>query len=134
VIRNQYLSFMNSTDEIRKLQGSWVQVECEADGIRNSVDEFGAENITTISGNNFSVTRADGSLAIKGTFKLNLQHSPKHIDWTDTFGTNAGKTFPAIYTLDGDTFTFCAGDEGARPDAFLTRKNQVRRVLRRVKR
>lgn len=121
-------------EEQQKLQGTWVQVECEADGVKNPVEDYGVQNLTVIAGNTFTVTRADGAVVIKGTFALNPESEPKYIDWSDTFGSDAGKTFPAIYTLDGDTFTFCAGDEGARPDALHTKKNQVCRILKRIRR
>jgi uncharacterized protein (TIGR03067 family) len=120
-------------EELKKLQGTWVQVECEADGVKNPHEDYGEQNITAITGNTFTVTHADGTVVIKGTFTLNLDPDPKYVDWSDTFGVDAGKTFPAIYILDDDTFTFCAGDKGARPTTFHTKKNQVRRILKRIK-
>jgi hypothetical protein len=53
-------------------------------------------------------------------------------DWTDAFGPDAGKTFRAIYSLEGDRLVFCAADEGhERPTEFRTRTGQVLRVSRR---
>lgn len=121
------------TEDLQKLQGTWVQTECEAGGVKNPIEDYGPQNLTTITGNTFTVTRSNGTVVIKGTFELNTESDPKCIDWSDTFGTDSGRTFPAIYTLHDDIFIFCAGDEGARPTAFHTSKNQVRRVLQRVK-
>ena len=118
---------------MQKFQGTWRQVECEADGIKNPAEDYGANPLSTFAGDTFVVTRADGSIVIKGTFVLDPTREPKTIDWTDTFGVDAGKTFPAIYTLAGDRLMFCAGDEGQpRPIEFRTRQGQVLRVLQRL--
>lgn len=119
-------------EEIEKLQGTWIQIECEVDGVRNPPDDFGDSPRATLTGNSFKVTRADGSIAIEGTFAIDSTQKPKAIDWTDAFGADAGNTFPAIYMLDGDRLIFCAGDDGqARPTEFRTRKGQVMRIHRR---
>ena len=76
---------------------------------------------------------ADGSVPIKGTFKLDPTQLPKSMDLTDTFGADAGKTFLAIYSLNGDQLVFCAADEGqSRPSSFETTRGQVLRVNQRV--
>ncbi len=78
------------------------------------------------------MTIADGSIPIKGIFKLDPTKQPKAIDYTDTFGADAGKTFLAIYSLKGDELIFCAAGEGhARPTEFKTKLGQVLRVNRR---
>lgn len=123
------------TEEIRKFQGIWKQVACEKDGVAVPGDEFGWEPESTFMDDTFVVTLADGSIAIKGTFRLDPTREPKTIDWTDTFGADAGKTFLAIYSLEGDRLIFCAADEGQeRPTEFRTRLGQVLRVCQRVNR
>ena len=120
------------TEEIKKFQGTWKQVACEKDGVVVPGDEFGREPRSTFTDDTFIVTLADGSISIKGTFKLDPTREPKAIDWTDTFGEDAGKTFPAIYSLKGDQLIFCAADEGQeRPTEFRTRLGQVLRVCQR---
>jgi len=120
------------TEEIKKFQGTWKQIACERDGVADSVDEFGWEPKSTFTDDTFIVTLADGSIVIKGTFKLDPTREPKAIDWTDTFGVDAGKTFLAIYSLEGDQLVFCAADEGQeRPTEFRTRLGQVLRVCQR---
>lgn len=119
-------------EEIKKFQGTWKQITYEKDGVTEPLDEFGWEPRSTFVGDTFVVTPADGSAAIKGTFKLDPTQEPKTIDWTDTFGEDAGKTFPAIYSLEGDRLVFCAADDGQeRPTEFRTRPGQVLRVLQR---
>jgi uncharacterized protein (TIGR03067 family) len=119
-------------EEIKKFQGTWKQIACEKDGVADTVDEFGREPKSTFTDETFVVALADGRIAIKGTFKLDPTREPKTIDWTDTFGEDAGKTFLAIYYLENDQLIFCAADEGQeRPTEFRTRLGQVLRVCRR---
>ena len=77
------------------------------------------------------MTLADGTIRIKGTYKLDPTRE-KVVDWTDTFGEDKGKTFLAIYSLEGDRMMFCAADAGQeRPTEFRTRPGQVLRVHQR---
>src|SRR5579871_2207018 len=106
-------------EEMAKFQGTWKQVAHARDGVADPPEEQGWEPRTTFSGDTFVVTRADGSIAIRGTFALDPTRRPKAVDYTDTFGPDAGKTFLAIYSLDGSRLVFCAADEGqARPTEF----------------
>ncbi|MGH8127844.1 MAG: TIGR03067 domain-containing protein [Gammaproteobacteria bacterium] len=116
-------------EELEKLQGTWKQVACEIDGVENAPDEYGTEPRVTFVGSNYVVSKADGTIAIKGTLRLDPNQTPKTIDWIDTFGTDAGKTIPAIYSLDNDRFMFCAADEGQpRPTEFRAGPGQVLRI------
>src|SRR6266542_3394396 len=79
------------------------------------------------------VTLADGSTPIRGTYRLDPTKSPKTVDWLDSVGEDAGKTIPAIYSLNGDRFTFCAAYTGQeRPTQFRTKLGGVLRVSQRV--
>jgi uncharacterized protein (TIGR03067 family) len=105
--------------EMEKFQGTWRQIAHERGGVADPPDEQGWEPRVTFTGDTFVVTLTDGSTAIKGTFKLDPTRQPKAVDWTDTFGPDAGKTFLAIYSLDGDRLVFCAAAEGQeRPTEF----------------
>jgi uncharacterized protein (TIGR03067 family) len=120
-------------DDLKKLQGTWQQIACEVDGVANPPEEYGVQPIVTISGNAFEVRHSDGTVVIKGTFSLDPLRDPKAMDWTDTYGADAGKTFPAIYCFAADTFTFCAADEDReRPRSFHTEAGQVLRVHKRA--
>jgi uncharacterized protein (TIGR03067 family) len=120
-------------DEVQKLQGTWQQIDCEANGVKNPPEDYGTQPISIFTRDTFVVTRVDGSVVIKGTFRLDPTQQPKAIDWTDSYGADAGKTFPAIYTLDERHFIFCASDDGQpRPTEFRTRNGQVLRILRRI--
>jgi uncharacterized protein (TIGR03067 family) len=119
--------------EIAKFQGDWKQTGYEKDGVREPIDdEKDWEPRTTIIGTTFVVRIADGSSPIRGTFTLDPTRDPKAIDWTDTHGVDAGKTFPAIYSLEGDELIFCAASEGqTRPTEFKTKLGEVLRIFQR---
>jgi uncharacterized protein (TIGR03067 family) len=123
------------TEEMRELQGTWKQIAYEKDGSKEPQDELGWEPSVTFVGDTFTVTLADGTIVIEGTYRIDPTGQPRAIDWTDTFGADAGKTFPAIYIIEGDRLTFCAADDGEpRPTEFTTRPGQVLRVSQRVSR
>ena len=120
-------------EETRKFQGTWRQIGCEADGVANPPDDCGSEPLTTFTSDTFVVTHPNGSVVIKGIFALDPTQDPKAIDYTDTFGADAGKTFLAIYSLEGDQLTFCAADVGMyRPKVFQTRIGDTLRIHQRV--
>ena len=120
------------TEERKKFQGTWKQIAYERDGVTEPLDEQGWEPRVTFTGDAFVVTLADGSILIRGTYKLDPTRDPKTVDWTDTIGEDAGKTLLAIYSLEGDRLVFCAAYPGReRPTAFRTRPGHVLRVSRR---
>jgi uncharacterized protein (TIGR03067 family) len=116
--------------EMNKFQGVWRQIAYERDGVQEPQDdEQGWHPRTTFAGDSFVVTIADGRTPIRGTFTLDPTQDPKAVDYTDTFGADAGKTFLAIYDFDGDRMMFCAAAAGLpRPTTFKTKAGQVLRV------
>ena len=121
------------TEEMKRFQGTWKQIAYERDGVTEPLDdEQGWEPRVTFTGDTFVVTLADGSIPIRGTYKLDPTRDPKAIDWNDTIGEDAGKTLLAIYSLEGDRLVFCAAYPGQeRPTEFRTRPGQVLRVSQR---
>ena len=120
-------------EELRKFQGTWRQIRCEADGIANPPDEFGSQPLTVFAGNTYVVTLPDGTVVIEGTFTLDPTQEPKAVNWTDTCGADSLKTFPAIYSFNDDQLIFCAADEGMeRPKVFQTHVGHTLRVHQRV--
>ena len=115
------------------LQGSWEQVDLEADGISNPPDNLSPPGaLTTFSDNRFAVRTTEGALLLEGTFTLDASATPKAINWIDSIGPDLGKQLPAIYTLEGDLFIFIAADEGApRPTIFRTGSGQIMRTFAR---
>ena len=120
-------------EEIAKFQGTWKQIGYERDGVREPIDdEKDWDPRSTFHGSTFVVEIADGSIPIRGTFKLDPTKDPKAIDYTDTHGADAGKTFLAIYSLEGDRLIFCAASEGQeRPTEFKTKSGEVLRTCQR---
>lgn len=106
--------------DLRRLQGEWMQVRFEENGIQDAPDDHSAPGaVLTIRGETFHVAVPGGAPILEGRFVLDAATAPKSITWIDATGADAGKPLPAIYTLDDTTFTFLAADaDMARPDAF----------------
>jgi len=106
-------------NDLKLLQGRWIQIKCNSDGVDNPIDEFKHNPELEIIENAFSVFESSGELIIAGVFTINPLADPKAIDWTDTFGADKGKTFPSIYTLSESELVFCAANEDmGRPDSY----------------
>ena len=59
----------------------------------------------------------------RGTIAVDATKKPKSIDVTGTDGPNKGKTFPAIYELQGDLLRICYDLSGKkRPAEFKSTK------------
>ncbi len=107
------------SDDLELLQGRWIQIKCNSDGVDNPVDEFKHNPELEIIDNTFSVFASRGELVIAGVFTINPLANPKTIDWTDTVGADKEKTFPSIYTLSQNALVFCAANEGMeRPGSY----------------
>jgi len=119
--------------DLRRLQGDWIQVRFEENGIADPPDDHSAPGaILTIRGESFRVAVPGEPPILEGSFVLDASTTPKSITWTDATGADAGKPLPAIYTLDETTFTFLAADaDMARPDAFGAGPGLTLRSLRR---
>ncbi len=124
-----------SERDVAALQGVWEQVGLEADGIADPPDMHGAPGaLTTFVGAQFVVRTVDGAVLLAGAFTLDASTTPRSITWVDSIGPDMGKQLPAIYTLEGDTFVFIAGDEGCpRPRVFQTLVGQTMRTFVRVR-
>jgi uncharacterized protein (TIGR03067 family) len=120
-----------SEHDLAKLQGEWVQVGLEADGIIEPVDDHGPNGaVTSITGHHFAVHSVEGELLLEGNFTLDTSMSPKAITWVDSMGSDAGKHLPASYVLEGDRFVFIAADEGMpRPVVFRTVPGLTMRIF-----
>lgn len=107
--------------ELKMLAGTWQPVEAELGG-QKFPDEILRTMKLTMSDDRYTVNA--GGQVDSGTFKLQPSTTPKAIDITGTEGPNEGKTFLAIYQLQGDTLLVCydlAGQQ--RPAEFKTAKD-----------
>jgi len=124
---------LETQNEYRKFEGVWKQISCNADGVQETGYGGFQEIVTKFSGNNFIVTSISGEKLIEGTFLLDPLTTPKSVDWTDTYGEDAGKTFPAIYILTGNDLSFCAANENMnRPEAMEQKPGHTIRTFRRI--
>jgi uncharacterized protein (TIGR03067 family) len=129
------MTFSKTDKDLALLQGAWEQVAVEADGIANPSDEYSASGtLTVFDGNEFSVVSGEGSVLLKGKFRLDATTIPRQATWVDEMGPDAGKQLPGIYNLSGDVFVFVAagGDAVSKPTDFRTETGQtLRRFVRR---
>ena len=101
------------------LQGTWLPSTAELGG-KMFPDEVRKSIKLVVKDDKYTVTV--GKEADQGTVKLNPSAKPKEMDITGTDGPNKGKTFLAIYELDGDTLRVCYDLSGkARPTEFKTK-------------
>ena len=130
-VANEFSDEGETDQDIAALQGSWEQVDLEADGVTNPPDMHGARGaLTTFAGHHFEVRSLDGTILLSGTFTLDASTRPRSVTWIDSMGEDMGRPLPAIYTLDGDRFVFIAGDEGTpRPRRFKTTAGQTMRTF-----
>jgi uncharacterized protein (TIGR03067 family) len=101
------------------LDGTWIPAKGELGG-KPFPDEILKVITLVIKGDDYHLTL--GTQVDKGTCKVMPGTKPKSMDITGVEGPNKGKTFPAIYKLEGDSLTICyeLGGGTARPAEFKT--------------
>jgi uncharacterized protein (TIGR03067 family) len=101
----------------KALQGTWTAVKTELAG-----QALPLTVTLTIAGDNYEVV-ANGR-PDKGTCKVDSSMRPGRMTITGgEGGPNAGKTFLAIYELEGDKLRICYDLSGQKhPEAFATEK------------
>jgi uncharacterized protein (TIGR03067 family) len=103
------------------LEGTWIAVKKDS-----------AAQRLKFAGNTFEAT-IDGK-TLKGTFKLNDEENPMHIDLKITKSTAEkykGKTALGIYEFVGENIRWCSSQPGRkrRPGQFATRMGDARLLL-----
>ena len=77
--------------DMKKFQGSWIQIAYERDGLAEPIDDEEGWNPRTIFQNgSFIVEISDGTIPIKGVFRIDPSKEPKQNEYTDTYGQYAG--------------------------------------------
>jgi uncharacterized protein (TIGR03067 family) len=124
-------------DKVRKeyalFEGTWKIVSIEMGG-KNLPENVFRKSRLVLEGNRF--TQTEGKVTYKGTYKVDLDKTPKQIDITFTEGPEKGKTIHGIYELDADVYKLCIGLAGkGRPAEFSSKpgSGQALEVLRRDK-
>ena len=103
-------------DDAKAIQGSWAPAKAELGG-QPMTDAVLKTISLKLDNGKYEVSVAGA--ADKGTYSLDPTTKPKGMTVIGTEGPNNGKTFPAIYELNGDTLRICYDLSGAkRPTAF----------------
>lgn len=106
---------VHQADEV---QGIWKPTQAELGGTRLPEAVLAPLRLELTKGQ-YVLTGAESP--DRGTVAVDASKSPKTMDVTGTDGPNKGKTFPAIYELDGDTLRICYDLSGKeRPKEFKT--------------
>jgi uncharacterized protein (TIGR03067 family) len=106
-------------DDQKTLQGDWIPVKAELGG--KPMPEAVLKTISLkLVKNEYEVLVA--GKPDKGTWTIDPTAKPKGMKIIGVKGPNAGKTFPAIYELAGDTLRVCYDLSGKkRPTEFKTK-------------
>ncbi|HTI70431.1 MAG TPA: TIGR03067 domain-containing protein [Candidatus Limnocylindria bacterium] len=109
-------SSVGRADDAKELEGLW----------KPSVAELGGQPMPEAVLKVISLKMEKGQYQVlvgnspdKGTYTIDPTAKPRGITVKGVEGANQGKTFPAIYELDGDTLRICYDLSGAkRPTEF----------------
>ena len=114
----------DAADERKLLQGTWLPTAAELS--ENPFDEATLKTMKlVVEGDKYTVTVGKSPFD-KGTIKIDPAAKPKTMDIIGTDGPNKGKTFLAIYELNGDTLRVCYDLTGkVRPTEFKTKKGEL---------
>jgi uncharacterized protein (TIGR03067 family) len=115
----------NRTQDQKELQGTWKLVHELNDGKEMLAEEASKTRLIFDGAGRWKV-EFGGKIVGEGTFSLNTASKPKTIDYTFTQGEEKGKTFIAIYKLEGDSFTHCGVLKGDRPTTFESKPGSAR--------
>jgi uncharacterized protein (TIGR03067 family) len=106
----------DSPDDAKAVQGNWKPAKAEMAG-QPMTDSFLKSISLKLDNGKYEVFVGDKP--DKGTYTVDSTTKPKSMTITGTDGPNHGKTFPAIYELNGDTLRICYDLSGAkRPTEF----------------
>jgi uncharacterized protein (TIGR03067 family) len=109
-------AFADAKKDLAALAGKWQPVSMEQGGRKTPAEQLKSISLT-IEGDKFTVA-VDDKLD-QGTLKLGKQDKLKTMDIIGTEGPNKGRTYPAIYQLEGDSLKICYNLEGdQRPTEF----------------
>jgi uncharacterized protein (TIGR03067 family) len=113
----------DAADERKLLQGAWLPTAAEL--AETPFDDATLKAMKlVVEGDKYTVTV--GKAIDKGTVKIDPAAKPKTMDIIGSEGPNKGKTFLAIYELNGDTLRVCYDLTGkARPTEFKTKKGEL---------
>lgn len=114
----------DAADERKLLQGTWLPTAAELS--ENPLDEATLKTMKLVIEEDKYAITVGISPFDKGTIKIDPAAQPKTMDIIGTDGPNKGKSFLAIYELNGDILRICYDLTGkVRPTEFKTRKGEL---------
>jgi uncharacterized protein (TIGR03067 family) len=113
--------FATDVPELKALEGAWIRIKAELNG-RPFPEEFVKKFALKLNLRNhdYEVTFS-GERIDYGIWSIDTSADPKGMTIAGIKGRNAGRAFPCIYEITGDTLRICYGFSGAeRPSEFKT--------------
>jgi uncharacterized protein (TIGR03067 family) len=109
-------SFAAQNSDLKAIVGVWIPIQAELGG--KPMPPAVLKTITLKCGEGTYEATADGAPQPDiGTFSIEPGAKPKGMKVLGVKGPNAGKTFPAIYELHGDTLWICYDLSGEKTPA-----------------
>jgi uncharacterized protein (TIGR03067 family) len=116
VLMSLHLFAADFLDDAKAVQGNWRPIKAELAGQPMAEPILKSISLKLDSGR-YEVFV--GEHPDRGTYTLDSSTKPRTMSVTGTEGPNKGKTFPAIYELQGDTLRICYDLSGTkRPSDF----------------
>ena len=113
----------DNAEELKLLAGTWKPKEASLGG--NKIDMVLLDTVT-LAYEAEKYTLTIGDKVEKGTYSLDPAKSPKAMDIFPTEGDNNGKTFLAVYSIEGDKLSICYSlTPTVRPDDFEPDSNTL---------
>jgi uncharacterized protein (TIGR03067 family) len=110
--------FAAEESAVKALQGAWIPKAVL--GAQPCSEDILKKMTLILTNLNYEVT-ITGEQSDCGTWSLDTSGNPRGMTIIGTKGPNAGRTFPCIYEIDGDTLRICYALSGAeRPTEFKT--------------
>jgi len=108
-------------EQLRALEGTWEIETLEIDGRAMSLAMLTRATGASIKIDGDRFRSEMTGETYDGTFNIDVEADPHHIDLEFVEGPEAGNFNYGIYRIDGDRFTLCLDMNGkARPQAFAT--------------
>jgi uncharacterized protein (TIGR03067 family) len=113
----------DTAGEQKALEGTWIPSAAEIAG-QPFPEDLRKKTKLVVAGDKYTVHVGD--TVDRGTVKIDTSKKPKTMDIIGAEGPNKGKTFLAIYELNGDTLRVCYNLGGKeRPAEFKTTKDSL---------
>ncbi len=116
--------------DLKSIAGTWTLTSREVDGQKSVAEGFKGVTAKVAADGTATITK-DGKVTCKAKWvNMDPTQKMKTVDTEIVEGDDKGKTFLAIYRVEGDHFTVCAAESGKnRPIAFSTEADSGRTLM-----